>query len=66
MGRITIKDLPKDVEISEEEMKKMRGGFLVSSSMLQSACQACQIKLCGTVRETCSSSCACNLICSVG
>jgi hypothetical protein len=32
MGRIKIKDLPKDVEISKEEMKKMTGrGFVTSA-----------------------------------
>ena len=56
MGRIKIKDLPKNVEISEEEKKKMQGGGLLSSPMLQSACQACQVKLCRTFREACSSS----------
>ena len=30
MGKIEIKDLPKDVKITKEEMKKMMGGGLVS------------------------------------
>ena len=32
MGRIKIKDLPKDVEISKEEMKRMMGGGFVASA----------------------------------
>jgi hypothetical protein len=28
MARIKIKDLPKDVKISEEEMRKIQGGYL--------------------------------------
>lgn len=52
MGRIEIKDLPKDVKISKEEMKRMRGGGLVSLSFnvdpmmygrnCAQACRACQ------------------------
>jgi hypothetical protein len=51
MGRIEIKDLPKDVKISKEEMKRMRGGGLVSVGLCVSpvmygncaqACRACQ------------------------
>lgn len=44
MGKIEIKDLPKDVKITKEEMKKMRGGGLVSIpsfGTFNSQCSSC-------------------------
>jgi hypothetical protein len=32
MARIKIKDLPKDAKVSREEMKKIRGGVISSTS----------------------------------
>ena len=50
MGRIKIKDLPKDVEISKEEMKKMRGGILVSIPNIQNLCVTCWSSAHGTFK----------------
>ena len=60
MGRIKIKDLPKDVEISKEEMKKMTGGVLISVPNIQNLCVTCWSLAHGTFRGTCQqcSSCA--------
>jgi len=32
MAKIKIKDLPKDYKITEDEMKRIRGGLLLTSS----------------------------------
>ena len=31
MARLNITDLPRDVEISEEEMKRLRGGYTMKN-----------------------------------
>lgn len=36
MARIKIKDLPKDMKISAEEMKRVKGGFTLTTSPLTS------------------------------
>ncbi len=33
MGRVNIKDLPKDFKISKSDMKKITGGWISSSSI---------------------------------
>jgi hypothetical protein len=35
MARINIKDLPKDMRISPEEMKKVRGGAMIKNILLE-------------------------------
>jgi len=32
MGRIKIKDLPKDLKLSEKDLRKIRGGILYPTS----------------------------------
>ncbi len=34
MGRIKIKDLPKDMKLSEEVLRKVRGGIIVQRGLL--------------------------------
>ncbi len=34
MARIKVKDLPKDMKISKDEMKRVKGGILLSSYTL--------------------------------
>ncbi len=36
MSRIKIKDLPKNMKVTKEEMKKVHGGLLLESSTLVS------------------------------
>jgi hypothetical protein len=36
MARIKIKDLPRDMKISAEEMRRVRGGFTLAASSLTS------------------------------
>jgi hypothetical protein len=36
MAKIKIKDLPKDYKISEDEMKRIRGGLLITQQMIYS------------------------------
>jgi hypothetical protein len=36
MAKIKIKDLPKDYKITEDEMKRIRGGLLISSQLISS------------------------------
>ena len=37
MARINIKDLPRDMKISAEEMKRVKGGITLTTSPLTSA-----------------------------
>ena len=69
MGRIKIKDLPENVEISEEEMKKMTGGGLLVSGIGYSCAPPlnssrlsfgetsqignCRYQTCGCIYQTC-------------
>ena len=36
MARIKIKDLPKDMKVTKEEMKRIRGGLLTTSLKITS------------------------------
>lgn len=34
MSRITIADLPQDATVSQEEMRKLRGGIYIASALI--------------------------------
>jgi len=66
MGRIKIKDLPMDVEISEEEMKKMTGGGLVFGGFGYSCAPtlySAKFSIGETFRGGCSSCYVCSTAC---
>ncbi|MBI5057506.1 MAG: hypothetical protein HZB61_12910 [Nitrospirae bacterium] len=40
MARIKIKDLPKDMKLSKEELKGVKGGVIIKTPNIQQICQS--------------------------
>jgi hypothetical protein len=52
MARIKIKDLPKDMKVTKEETKRIRGGLLTTSFMITSLADSRPTPLTGECQDS--------------